>query len=427
MRDSQRWDIEGIGGQSSRTGFVGGCLFLFGLIVFLFATGTVILVSRDLRGSLAAIVTMLGILLVFAAAGIGLMVMAWKGRRSGREARLREARHPGQPWLWREDWEQGFARPDRRSDARFRMAAMPGVLGGRLLGQVETVGHKPASGRLEIVLSCVSWKAGPPHGGRSEILWQEKSTAALVPNASGALADVDIELPFDVRATGGYGPGQRERILWRLTVRATESEFHASFTVPVFQTAESDPGRTRERLEAQAGSRLAAESPAPRRVERASTPEGIGYRMPSTPNRSMATMATIFGLVFLAGAVLLLSQLGGPLESTMGVFGVLLAGGIGLALLLAGVWLWFGEITVVTLPHGLRIRSSCLGLARTRMIRADEIRGFDIQPAMQKGAEVWYQVELQIVGGGTAICGSGMEKSEAEWLVGEIRKDLKIT
>src|ERR1035441_3940011 len=181
------------------------------------------------------------------------------------------------------------------------MATMPGVLGGRLRGQVETGGQQPASGRLEIVLSCVSWKAGPPHGGRSEILWQEKSTAALVPNASGALADVDIELPFDVRATGGYGPGQRERILWRLTVRdrnnragalvpnasgaladvdielpfdvratggygpgqrerilwrltvrATESEFHASFTVPVFQTAESDPGRTRERLEAQA-------------------------------------------------------------------------------------------------------------------------------------------------------------------------------
>src|SRR5262249_35504304 len=104
-----------------------GCLFLFGLLVFLMAAGAGWAVYSSLLASPVASLALLAVVLVFAAVGIGLMI--WAGKRPGiaRGQRLREARHPDSPWLWREDWEQGFARAEGRSGARFRMTAVPGV------------------------------------------------------------------------------------------------------------------------------------------------------------------------------------------------------------------------------------------------------------------------------------------------------------
>ena len=93
-----------------------------------------------MRGSVAAGLVALVVVLVFAAVGIGLMVIAWKTPASVRAQRQRKGRHPDEPWLWREDWEQGFARAEGRSKARFRMTSMPGVMGGKLRGCVEAPG-----------------------------------------------------------------------------------------------------------------------------------------------------------------------------------------------------------------------------------------------------------------------------------------------
>src|SRR5690349_672522 len=122
---------------------------LFGLIVFLASAAAASLLFSGFRSSPAAALVLLAIVLAFAAAGIGLMIMGWKSVGIARDQRLRERRHPASPWLWREDWEQGFAKAEGFSDARFRMAAVPGVLGGRLRGCVETSIAAPAGARME--------------------------------------------------------------------------------------------------------------------------------------------------------------------------------------------------------------------------------------------------------------------------------------
>jgi hypothetical protein len=83
------------------------------------------------------------------------------------------------------------------------------------------------------------------------------------------------------------GLGIGREVFWRLTVRSTDGRFHASFTVPVFQTADSDSSRTRERLEAQAGSRLGGYSLAPNRIEKVVTPV---YALASNRSRAVRSL-----------------------------------------------------------------------------------------------------------------------------------------
>jgi hypothetical protein len=134
-------------------------------------------------------------------------------------------------------------------------------------------------------------------------------------------------------------------------------------------------------------------------------------------------MMTFFGLATVGFAVLMLYLQGG--NSTAGPARVVLISALGLAILLWAVRLWFGEVTVIASAGEMRIRSSFLGISRTRRLRADEIRGFEIRPGIQKGSEVWYEVVIRLAGDRTATCPTGIDKSEAEWFVAEIRKELR--
>jgi hypothetical protein len=401
--------------------FGSGCLFLFGLMVFLFAAGIVLAIFLLTHGYLAAKLLAMVIVLVFAAAGVGLMVLAWKIPGRERDRRQRRACHPKEPWLWREDWEQGFSQAEGRSHARFLMTSGPGVLGGKLQGCVKS-GVAAAGIEVNLTLSCISWRRGY-HSSFSEILWQEQTKATSSPGADGGQVSVDFDIPFDLRSTENCTPENPEEVFWRLTARSGDGGFHASFTVPIFRTADSDPSRTRERLEAQAGSRLGGYSPAPNRIETVETPEGIRYRFPSGRNRSTAAMVSVFGLIFLGIAIVL----GVNLKEWLALgslFGVLFTAAFGIVMSLMALWLWFAVTTITAATGQLRIQSSCLGISRTCIVHAEDIRGFEIKPGIQRGAEVWYDLWLQVASGDNTNAGTGMDKIEAEWLVAELRKDL---
>jgi hypothetical protein len=396
--------------------FGSGCLFVFGLLVFAIAAGIGAAVLSAMHGAVGVGLLALVIVLVFAAAGLGLMALAWRAPGKAREQRQREARYPGQPWLWREDWEQGFARAEGRSHAAFRLTSGTGVLGGKLRGSIDT-GGAASTGEMQLVLSCLLWSHAYRYS-TSEVLWEEHATA-------GPGAAVDFDIPFDARASEDTGPGYNDRVFWRLSARSADGGFHACFSVPVFQTADSDPSRTRERLESRAATSLGGYAPAEGRIAKAVTPEGIRYLFPRGRNRSIAAMVTVFALVFLGIAVAIgLSLLGGL--SLGAIVGILFVGAFGLILLLVSVWLWFAETTVTAATGELRIHTTCLGMSHTRTLHAEEIRGFDIKPGMQKGNEVWYDVWLRVPSGRDTNAGTGMDKTEAEWFVAELRKDLGV-
>src|SRR5215471_11877270 len=98
-----------------------GCISVFGVLVFLFAAGIGAVALSNVHGPAIGLSLFLALVLIFAAAGIGLVWLGWKMRVEGRNQAVRRERYPDQPWRWREDWEQGFARSDGRGTARVQL------------------------------------------------------------------------------------------------------------------------------------------------------------------------------------------------------------------------------------------------------------------------------------------------------------------
>ncbi len=204
-------------------------MFIFGLVVFLFAASCGLLILSDLRGSMVAAVILLLILLAFASGGVLIMKLAWKLPEIEREQRLRKARYPGQPWRWRMDWEQGFATAEYLSKGRFRFGEHPGVPGGALHGRLETGGQTQPGERIEFTLECVS-KAKMSRSNIVRVKWQAKTLAT----ADGQGCDVTLPIPAglpDYWTDETWG----RQIYWRLIARG-ESGYEATFTVPVFKS-----------------------------------------------------------------------------------------------------------------------------------------------------------------------------------------------
>jgi hypothetical protein len=392
-----------------------GCLFLFGFFVFLFAAGSLLVISQNLRGSILGAVVMMGMLLVFAVLGAGIMMFAWKLPGRTREQQRRRDRHPDQPWLWREDWEQGVVRAERSGSARLRLSTLPGVLGGKLEGVIDL--PSLTSNDVVLTLNCISWRARG-RNTTSSILWQERTEARVQAGGSGSEIPVSFELPYDLDATGRSSSNPAEQVSWWLKVRSGGRAL-AGFTVPAFRIPSSDPKQTREALEAREGIRLAGTGLAA---------AGNHYRFGGGRNRPAAFLLTLFGCVFLIGAAFLASQFDSFVSEIVGGAVVVVAGGLGLLAIGASLWLWFGVTDVLAEGDALHIRYSWLGLERSRVVPKDRIRGFAINPSLQNGKDqVWYDVFVQLADGSQANAGTGLEKADAERFIAAIAHELGVT
>ena len=88
--------------------------------------------------------------------------------------------------------------------------------------------------------------------------------------------------------------------------------------------------------------------------------------------------------------------------------------------------LWFGAKTVEVVNGDLHIRSTYMAFSSSRTLRKETIQSFELHNSMQRGDEVWYDLRVRLVNGRRrTICG-GMEKSEAEWFLPEVKKDMGL-
>ena len=131
--------------------------------------------------------------------------------------------------------------------------------------------------------------------------------------------------------------------------------------------------------------------------------------------------------IFLGSALFFGFAVGRSFIWILGLIPLVFAGGIGLLLLAYGVWLFLGTTTVEVLGRELHIRSTCLGIGRSRVIPASAIQDFQLHAGLQAGEQVWYDLKLKLIDGRSCISGSGLEKKEAEWLRVELQKALGIS
>ena len=127
----------------------------------------------------------------------------------------------------------------------FEMTSIPGVIGGRLTGQIHLkVKVRPEHG-YNLRLGCANWiitRRGKKRTVRSEVLWEDERTvhedlAASDPGAS--TIPVSLRIPAQCLPTDATKPAST--INWTLTIQSLDPAvpYSAEFVVPVFKTTES--------------------------------------------------------------------------------------------------------------------------------------------------------------------------------------------
>jgi hypothetical protein len=323
-----------------------------------------------------------------------------------------------------------YLRGRKFRDLRFTLATVPGVIGGRLQGKVQAAFALPTAHAADLVLSCVRSYvsgSGKDQSGWETVLWQDRKTAEFYSDGQQCFLPVDVAIPYDAKETDTRNPD--DTILWRLAANADLPglDFRVSFLAPVFKTTASDANQTVARLDAQAEARAAGAMPHDARIVASPSRDG-GVRFYFAParNKKIATMLTIFGLVFLGAGLFFGYTSAQAFTWFVGFIPLTISGGVGLLLLAIAFWLWFGATTIEVVRRELHIRSGCFGLSRSRVIAASEIRDMDLYSGMQQGNDVWYDLKIRLVNGRSVTAGSAMLKPEAEWFRAELKKDLGL-
>ncbi len=411
---------------------------------------------------------------------------------AARKAKAAAADAPDRPWLWRPDWAKGYAEPEWQSEAagrgiagllillissftlagalkqpvrgphyvlllvlilplfglfligqsflirlrerkfrqvRLMLPRLPGVLGGRLEGRLESAFSFPPDSQIRLTLSCVrSYDSGSGSHSRWEnVLWQTTQVTTPYVETPGSSAPIDFTIPFDARETDASNPA--DEIFWRLSAAASLAglDFRARFKVPVFRTESSDASLSREKIEAGEMALLAGGKPSDAKIRTGGTNGGaLQFHLGPARNKPMAWALSLFGLIFITSGIFWTSLFRDTYTWFVGAIPLVLSGTVGLVLLALAVGLWCRKTDVSVAGRSLLIRSRCLGFSRSRNVNADQIRKFERRPAMQYGDLVWYDLRAHLGNGRAVTIATELEKSEAEWFEAQLKKDLGI-
>jgi hypothetical protein len=433
--------------------------------------------------------------LTFAGAGAGVMASGWISRRKMLERAALQRQYPGQPWMWRSDWARGRVESDFRSTmivawviagftggitwatlaatwdkiptmgppglgiallpviclvvaswavvatsrhrkygaSIFELSTLPGVVGGRLAGRIETKLPEIPSAGARLHLDCIRIVRSGKSTTR-RLLWkveEDVPASRLSRGWQGVSIPVSLQIPADAQPTvDGSG-----RVLWRLSAHVSTPgvDFKANFEAPVYRTAQSAPDDAfddDEDLSADAVSGLQPGVAAPpagaRFTQRASPGGGVELYCPPPLNRLAAAGAAVFLAAWLA-ALAALILFGAPWFMTIpwGLAGCL----IGVAVVAAA----FGETVIRIEGEELFVSRGVLTFRETRSLRAHEVAqvkvvvGWTQSQTMTQASRAFWDVKVvPKVGGDVAVARNLPKRAEADWLAGELRGRLGI-
>jgi len=391
----------------------------------------------------------------------------------------RKAAHPDQPWLWRREWAErriehlvsraglgfvwGFAlvwnigilgaaalvhvqggltaepgaalalvpfllvgvflvslaikgtvRRFKYGPSVLELASVPGVLGGPISGQIQPPLNLPSGSEARIVLDCKDIR----YVGRNSshfLSWREEQN--VVVGGAGSRIPVTLDIPFDCPATTPDDPERRSRIEWHLSVSASTPgvDYFATFEVPVFKTAASDPSRLKGAFDAED---VARAEPPPTQVRIVPLRTGGTAILYPRPGWLKWWLALFPIPVMTAGLIAWLSEKQGlELVSTLGT-------GAGISLALLAITL----LGVITQPSRLEIHPRTLDVKRglgpltwTRRIPRGEIAEFTCD-GYQNGPRMSFSIDAKLKSGKSYNLALALPTvNEGKWLAAQIK------
>jgi hypothetical protein len=407
--------------------------------------------------------------LLLLAAGAAALFGGARLYRLGRADALARARNPDRPWLWRADWASGrivcatglwgsilagaggflialclalawdephaalllFAAIGlallglgirglrswrHHGDPVLELSTLPGVIGGRLAGVVRFRAPVAPPGRFRATLSC---KNQMQESGT--LLWQDEdliAPARVSLGHDGLRVPVSFAIPYDREESRGRR-GQ-ESVQWSLEIRSVggRDACSATFTVPVFRTADSRVSLDETQIAlASAASQAPAET-----TSGQPTPVGVGTLadgrrcLELRPGRHPRQAGLIsLCTAFWALCAWLWIDGGGTGAGPASVFA--LVGGF---LLFNSLTWWLRGTRVLAGPSGLEVTTYMLGVARRRLVRADEITGIDLKLRVGIGYPFLYDLRFVRAAGRPVTIGYGLASRDEARRLGAV-------
>ena len=131
----------------------------------------------------------------------------------------------------------------------FIMSTFPGVIGGKLEGEIQTRSrHVPCNG-FDLKLSCIEMDITfrrSFHSIEERVLWESEKKVRIESirmGSGGIIFPVSFNIPVTTKETDTLS--RERRVYWLLTAQGSGDEdgFSAAYRIPVFRTAwEHDPG-----------------------------------------------------------------------------------------------------------------------------------------------------------------------------------------
>lgn len=434
-------------------------------------------------GRWATAITFGALGLVFAGIGTG-MHFGFR-KQAARARRLAERRQtwPDEPWRWREDWAEGpitdtmrqqmiaswfFAilwnaialpssvlgireamrtgepalwfvtlfglvgvglavsavlqtlRYRRYGVSALELETFPGFLGATLAGRIRASIDLHELPRIPIVLRClrqVVTGTGKHRSTREEVLWEDQIDVVRT-HREGPSTVIHFAFRLPPDAPPSTPLPEADQVVWRLEAHAEVPgvDYHASFEVPVFAPPPGAVLPSEDLLIAVGFDDYT--QPPHSRILVTTTRRGTEVWLPAARHVVPALVVTTFA-VFFGGLGMVLLWSGAPraiawiLALTGGVIGM------------AAANLWFGTSRILANTDGLEITQGFLGLGRTRLIPADQVREITTQTGMQANARYYSDLALQLQGNRRLVLGRAIrEKREAEWLADRLLRAL---
>lgn len=448
---------------------------------------TTAILDRELRGALVGF--HLVFVLAFGAVGLGLIGGALWASRRGRKRRTLATQHPDKPWMQNPEWAAGTIRPStgrtavvlwlaavfwnavsamvpafvipkaveegtywplvllvfpliglvllwaairttlvhrRFGRSRLELRTVPGVIGGRLRGDLVVVGNLASAPTVQVTLQCkrsVTEGTGDNRRTTTEVLWSESTSV----DTTMLIAGNRVAIPVDFQIPYRCPPSDADDIKWSLEARADIPgvDLDLDFGVPVFKTSDSDPavGPSEKRVAEKREFIESDESPLPKRIraetDRAGNPCWV---ISANPGGSWVPFMLLFGVVFTGVAVFALTQL---LNKQWFFACFLLAFGF-FALVIWGLLISFiGSFRVAFARDELRVTRRFLGREKTRTVPLSEIDGVRHKESASSGGTKYYSVKVRAKDGRSITLANMIKgKRAAQWLVRRIEKRL---
>jgi len=425
------------------------------------------LLNRELRWEMVAFQSVFAV--AFGLVGFGLLIGSLFGIRRTREQKASQAEHPSEPWRWNPEWAQGVIRAGSKGQmvgmlvftvlwnaismpllfilpreisekgnragwigflfplvgvglivgtirsvirwvrfgkSTFQMAAVPGVIGGRVAGIVTLPrGVQPANGFV-VTLNCletVTTGSGKNRSTKERTLWQDSHIMRAEPmrtdpmlQALPVLFAVPYELPS---ATPDAADG---KVTWRLEVTADIPgiDYLVQFEIPVFKTAASsrdfklDPSSIAKYEVKQDPARTLRDA----KLVLTQTTGGTSIVFPMCMRPGQALGVTAFFLLW-TGIVVFLAKVDAPKIFPI-IFGI-----FDLLLFYATLDAWLGSARIDVKRGTVCLQSGLFGSGAVRELPGTEIDRIESAVGPQQGTAITHLVRVHMKDGKTHDAG----------------------